>query len=223
MALSFRCVITDDRGMDVLMLETDLDRAHAAACKLVAQGHRVWRCHDRGATAFPCRALAGARPCPLDTPGVDVVVTVRKQHCVDPSPYEDGVSCALRARVPLVVVADQGENPFDEYAEEVVADDVTEACERVLARPSPVHTTIATDTLRSALRRRARTDSMPTATVHRTAAGLQVAVDGLGRLDRRTSGLVVSEVVAALRAFDRHAPAIDVSSDRANPGSTTQF
>lgn len=214
MALSSRPLDAHHQSMDVLVLETDQDRAHAAACKLVAQGHHVWRCHDRGAAAFPCRALAGARPCPLDTPGVDVVVTVRKQRGVDPSPYEDGVSCALRARVPLVVVTDHGANPFDEYAEEVVAGDVTEACERVLARPSPTHTSVATDTLRSALRRRARTDSMPTATVHRTAAGLQVAVDGLERLDRRTAGLVVAEVGAALRAFDRDAPTIDVSSPR---------
>lgn len=174
----------------------------------------MWRCHDRCDPAFPCRALTTGK-CPIDDPGIDVAVTVRKPHAVDPTPTEDGVSCALRASLP-VVVATEGENPFHEFATAVVAEaDVVDECERVLAAPSPRHSSVASAALGDALARQAPPDAAgpaPDATVRRDAAGLRVTLTGLDHLDSRTRGMVVTRVVAALRAFDRAAPTIDVSS-----------
>lgn len=200
--------------MDVLLLETDVDRGHDVAGHLAVAGHRVWRCHDHGAPAFPCRALTTGT-CPVEDPGVDVAVTVRRPYAVDPTPTEDGVSCALRARIP-VVVATAGENPFGEYAAAVIADaDVVDECERLLAAPSPRHSAVASEALGRALARHAPpTASGPpsAATVYRSAAGLRVELDGLAHLDGRTRGMVVTRVVAALRAFDQAAPTIDVAT-----------
>jgi hypothetical protein len=198
--------------MDVLLLETDVDRGHDVAGCLTVAGHRVWRCHHDGDPAFPCRALATGT-CPIDDPGIDVAVTVRKPHAVDPTPTEDGVACALRARVPLVVVT-EGENPFRDYARAVVTGDATATCEEVLAAPSPRHSSVASAALGEALARHAppAASAVPEATVHRDSAGLRVQLDGLDHLDTRTRGMIVTRVVAALRAFDRAAPSIDVAT-----------
>ena len=198
--------------MDVLLVETDLDRAHDVAGRLAVAGHRVWRCHDHDGPAFPCRAITTGT-CPVEDPGVDIAVTVRKAHAVDPRPAEDGVACALRAHIPVVVATD-GENPFGELAAAVVTQsDVVDECERLLAAPAPRHSAIASEALGRALARHASSDASgtePEATVRRSAAGLRVELGGLARLDGRTRGMVVTRVVAALRAFDRCAPTIDV-------------
>jgi hypothetical protein len=201
--------------METLVLETEPRSATSIATDLVARGHRVWRCHEPDAGAFPCRALAGVGQCPLDAPGIDVAVTVRASHRAEPSPYEDGVGCALRARVPVVVVTSAPQSPYDELAADIVERDVVDACERALRRPSAVHSSIATVALRAALRRRAGIDSRASGRVHRSRDGLDVRLEGLTGLDTRTRGVVVAEVMAAVRAYDRDAPIIDVvAADR---------
>ena len=48
-----------------------------------------------------------------------------------PTPFEDGVSCALRHHVPLVVAGTTALNPFDDWTTVTAGDDdIVEACER---------------------------------------------------------------------------------------------
>ncbi len=103
MALPVPDQTLDHRLMDVLVLETEPGSADWTTDELTDRGHRVSRCHEPGRPAFPCRALEGQGPCPLSDPGIDVAVTVRAHPGTRPSPREDGVACALRARVPVVV------------------------------------------------------------------------------------------------------------------------
>ena len=200
--------------MEVLVLETDRYAADLAVEQLTERGHRVLRCHDPGKPAFPCRALAGEGPCPLADPGVDVALTVRAHPTARTSPHEDGLACALRARVPLVVAGRVALNPYEEWADGVVDDgDVVGTCERVVAGPSRGHTQVARDALREATLRRAGEsgDDEIDAFVRRNPDGLQVRLEGIGHLARSERGLVVTDVAAALRKFDAGARRIDIS------------
>ncbi len=212
MALPAPAQTLDHRLMDVLVLETESGSADWTTDELTDRGHRVSRCHEPGRPAFPCRALEGQGPCPLGDPGIDVAVTVRAHPGTRPAPREDGVACALRARVPLVVAGRVALNPYEEWASEVVEDgDVAGACERILAAPSRAHTQVAQAALREALQRRATSSGGADAVVRRDRHGVGVRLVGLDRLDRSVRGLVAAEVAAALRAFDPQTPRIDIS------------
>ena len=198
--------------MDVLVLENERSAADATIERLEESGHRVFRCHEPGAPAFPCRALAGDGPCPLANPGIDVAVTVRSHPDTRPSASEDGVACALRSRVPLVVAGNDIVSPYDEWAAEVVRDgDVVGACHRVLAAPSGDHSEIATDALRQALQRRAGSTRQADALVWRDRKRLRVVLEGVEGVDDSVRGIVAADVAAALRAFDPVIPKIDIS------------
>jgi len=197
--------------MNVLLLETEAGAADAATEELTDRGHRVSRCHEPGRPAFPCRALEG-QPCPLVDPGIDVAVTVRGHPGTRPSLREDGVACALRARVPLVVGGRVAFNPYEEWADEVVEDgDLVGACERVAAAPSRDHSEVARDSLREAVRLRAGSAGDADAVVWRDRSRLRVLLEGVDDLDRSVRGLAAADVAAALRRFDSQIPKIDIS------------
>ena len=198
--------------MDVLVLESESRAADPTIVKLTSRGHRIFRCHEPAQPEFPCRALAGEGPCPLSDPGIDVAVTVRTHLDTCPAVREDGVACALRAHVPLVVSGRDMLNPYEEWADEVVEDgDVVAACDRVVCAPSRDHSEVACDALREAVRRRAGSAGDADALVWRDHDRLRVRLEGVDDLDRPSRGLAVAEVAAALRAFDAHIPKIDIS------------
>ena len=109
------------RVLSVLVVGTDDWAIEQSAAALQAAGHEALRCHDAGAPAFPCNALLPGRRCPLDI-GIDAVVTSRARPVKTPTLTETGVTCALRAGVPLVVagIADRG--PFKMLASRVVTE-----------------------------------------------------------------------------------------------------
>jgi hypothetical protein len=198
--------------MDVLVLESESGAADSTIEKLTRGGHRIFRCHAPAQPEFPCRALAGEGPCPLSDPGVDVAVTVRAHPDTRPTLREDGVACALRARVPLVVAGRAMLNPYEEWADEVVEDgDVVAACERVVSTPSRDHSEVARDALRETVRRRAGSAGGADAVVWRDRSRLRVRLEGVDDLDRSVRGMAAADVAAALRAFDAQISKIDIS------------
>src|SRR5438552_4030387 len=127
--------------LNVLVVESERGAAEVAREKLVAAGHTVLRCHEPGAAAFPCNALVKDRQCPLDAAVIDVALDVRSRPRSQPAPQEDGVVCALRHHIPVVVAGPEVLNPYDGYA--VVlgrTSDVVEACERAAHAPLHEHT-----------------------------------------------------------------------------------
>ena len=114
--------------MDVLVLESDPGAAELAVALLTAAGHRVSRCHEPGARAFPCVALDSGR-CPLEADSIDVVLTVRGHANPRPSALEDGVVCALRHHTPVVVAGSTVFNPYEQFGASVAGPDVVDACE----------------------------------------------------------------------------------------------
>src|SRR3546814_11583513 len=98
--------------MDVLLIQSRPGAARAAAESLEAAGHRVHLCHEPGEPAFPCKGLVDPSSCPLEG-HIDVALLVRPRIAPRTTAVEDGVTCALRAGVPLV---EQGSQVLAPYA-----------------------------------------------------------------------------------------------------------
>lgn len=123
----------------MLVVGTDDWAIEQSAAALQAAGHEPLRCHDDGEAPFPCNALLPGRRCPLDV-GVDVVVTSRARPVNTPTLSEMGATCALHARIPLVVTGISDRGPFNALAARVVSSQghVAAAVEAVAASQTTV-------------------------------------------------------------------------------------
>jgi hypothetical protein len=198
--------------LNVLVVESERDAAAYAVDSLTAAGHTIVRCHEAGKPAFPCNAIVEGRKCPLEASIVDVVLDVRPRPRSQPSPLEDGVTCALRQHVPVVVAGSPVLNPFADYATAVVERDadLVGACERAAHTPLRRHTEAATVAMSDVLRRRAVSIS-PIVRVVRHAGALRIEVQGATALDESTKSMAAVRMCAAVRELDRHARGVDVA------------
>jgi hypothetical protein len=201
-------------SLEVLVLESEPGAAASAVDDLQRAGHQVHRCHEPGRPAFPCRGL-GEDGCPLDTGTVDVALTVRGRPRSVPSLFEDGVSCALQHRIPLVVAGRVALNPYDEFATAVVDHqaDVVAAVETAASGSLREHEVLASDAARRVLALQGAADVEVSATATRRRGVVMVALRVGTAIDTRTRDLIGTRALAALRGFDRHARQIDVSID----------
>jgi hypothetical protein len=197
--------------MRVLLLETDRHAGDGVQRKLTAAGHRVVRCHEPDLDAFPCAALCAGGSCPVEhRESVDVVVTFRAHPYPRPTAFEDGVSCALRHDVPLVVVGTTALNPFDRWTTEIASpDDVVDACERALASPNRSLSEAATRTVRSTLARSGIDPGPAEVTVTRRAGRLRAKAVLPAEVADDPDQLAVA-IASTLRAEAPHANGIDV-------------
>jgi hypothetical protein len=102
--------------VQILMTEIVTDRARTAVSLLEARGHEIVTCGDGTERLVTCAALRG-RPCPLDAHSIDVALHVDRDET--PGLQDEGVLCALRRFVPVVVAAaDPGSpgEPFGRWA-----------------------------------------------------------------------------------------------------------
>jgi hypothetical protein len=121
--------------LDVMLLESDPGAADTAADALRAAGHCVHRCHEPGLGAFPCNGTLDPKRCPL-MGVVDVALVVRRHAYPQATRLEqDGVSCAIRAGVPIVADGPAVLDPFEPWeVGRVIGGDVASACEAGAAR-----------------------------------------------------------------------------------------
>lgn len=118
--------------LHVLVIENEQGVADAAVAELTVAGHVIHRCFAIGAPSFPCRAVTDPRRCPLYGE-IDVVLTARDARR-PVTPYELGVSCAVRAGVPVVTHAPFGADRFGHLADAHAASGTVAAvCEQVAA------------------------------------------------------------------------------------------
>ena len=117
--------------MRVLVVESEPAAAGDVVNVLEAAGHEVVRCHEEGLPAFPCNGILRGS-CPVDANAVDVAVTARSHVHPTPTPLEDGMTCAIRHEVPLVLVGMGALNPFERFGTREVRDagSVVTACEQ---------------------------------------------------------------------------------------------
>ena len=123
--------------LDVLLIERRPGAGTDQAAALAAAGHRVHRCYadpteprnPDAPLAHLCVAVTDGT-CPLDR-GIDVALVARNGIAIRPTADEHGVTCAIRAGVPVV---EDGSDLFDPYgpwlAERVGVDGAAAACER---------------------------------------------------------------------------------------------
>jgi hypothetical protein len=198
--------------MRVLMLESEPGAGRGVARDLEGAGHAVVRCHEPDQPGFPCRAIGDPLACPLRDGVVDVAVTVRSAARETPSAGEDGVACALRAGVPLVVAGATAGSPFAEWATATAGfDDVAQVCEGAASAPIERLGTSATEKLRGTLRRSGHdVDDRARVEVRRADGWLRVLAEVPGSVSRRDAELAVTRVIARLRELDPDAAGIDV-------------
>jgi len=198
--------------LNVLVLESDRGAADVAREELAAAGHVVLRCHEPGASAFPCNALVKGHQCPLEAADVDVALDVRARPRSQPAAQEDGVTCALRHHIPVVIAGPTVLNPYDGYAVEMLGRtfDVVAACEHASEAPLRDHTAVAARALRQVLELRDDIPAGPVVTVTRRHGALVAEVENATHVDDATKSMVSVRLTAALREVDRHARGIDV-------------
>ena len=105
-------------ALSVLVVGTDDWAIEQAARSMASAGYEVLRCHEPGEPAFPCNGVRPDRVCPLDR-GFAVAVTMRARPTPQPTQSEFGVTCAIRAGVPLVVGGITEGNPFKDLSHRV--------------------------------------------------------------------------------------------------------
>ena len=202
--------------MNVLVVESERWAAELATEELERAGHRVVRCTDSCAPAFPCAALRDG-VCPLDAdPAVDVVLDVRRHPRAQPAPGEAGVSCALQRHIPLVVAGGTALNPFADWATEVQAEhfDVVPACERAARAPLAAHTRFATAAVREVFTARGLDRASVLVAVYRRGGRLEIHVRTSEAIPRDVKGMASVRAVAAVREVDRYSRGIDVVFER---------
>jgi hypothetical protein len=201
--------------MRVLVVGTSTGAVEHTSCVLRDAGHEVTGCHRAGDGAFPCRGLRGDA-CPLDGPGVDVVVTARNRRVNDgmwlmPAPLEDGAVCALRRRVPMVVHGLTSMNPFAEWASATSRDDdeLLAVVEEVSRMPMQAHSDLARETARQVLQAAGLPADGVDAAVRRLDGRLRVTLTLPTGAESGETG-VTAKVLGALRRFDPDARGIDL-------------
>jgi hypothetical protein len=204
--------------MRVLLLEGDAGAATNAAAELRAAGHTLTRCHESGVDVFPCNGLAAGHECPLDSGSIDVAVVVRGDAPATegtapvPTATEDGVSCALRRFIPLVVVGPE-QSPFLDHATAISADagTVVPAVEHAAAAPLPRHSEAARQALREVLDTHGLPDVTADARVRRVGNDLRVVLRTSDEVPPIVHEMASVRAVGAMRAFDPHTEVIDVT------------
>lgn len=196
----------------VLVLESERGAANDAVGLLEGAGHEVLRCHEPGAPAFPCKALAEHPDCPVRTGVVDVALTVRSRPRSQPAPHEDGVACALARHVPLVVAGSTALNPYEDWATTVLdrTDDVVAAVESAADAPLPRHAVRADAAARAVLATHGATGVSLRSEVRRRDGRLFVEMHGGDALDQQVRSVVSVRVIGALRDVDTDAGGVDV-------------
>lgn len=198
--------------MHVLVMESSPGAAQVTIGDLERAGHQVHRCHETGDRPFPCLGLASGS-CPLESQPIDVVVTVRDRPRVQPSPIEDGVVCALRRRLPVVVSGQSLMNPFESLGAVASDGDVVAACETVARGPQAGHSERAQAILDEFFELHGYPEGSGEATVRRSDGRLEVRVRVDPSVPQPIRRMAAVRITGGLRIYDPFAAGIDISCE----------
>jgi hypothetical protein len=193
--------------MKVLLIESVPSGDPEVAEQLRARGHEPLRCFDHEDSPFPCVAVAAPERCPLAAGDVAVACVIREFGVFDPTPFESGVSCALRNRIPVVV---EGANmtPFVGYAIDARGDLVS-AVEEAATASQVGHVEAVREFLDAAL---VRFDIVPDdvdVDVRRVGPEVRVNVV-LPEPSAPATEYLASRLAGVVRAFDPYVPRLDI-------------
>jgi hypothetical protein len=199
------------RSLDVLIMESQRGAARAAEEALLAAGHTVHRCHEADDRGFPCVGVTRPEDCPMDQ-RVDVALLVRPHVDPRPTPLEEGVSCAIRAGVPLVEDGSDLLDPFDPWVAERIATemDVVAACTLAAERAlDPLRADILERLSILLTGRGVRPDQVECRLI-RHGQSLAVELEVPGVVDQRLQQAMAVRVLDAVRASHRTYGEVDV-------------
>jgi len=194
--------------MDIFVAEASGEAA-ALVQRLQAHGHVVHSCRSgHEPDKVPCAALRGSE-CPLDAQAVDVAVGVGPEVRVDR--LGDGEVCAIRRRIPLVLL-DRPEDPLARWAAAVApAAQALEVVSQVNAAILPDHTAEARRMVREWSHRQDLDENTVDIEVRRRNGALRVELwTNRCTTEQDAEGLAVY-VAQGMRRFDPWAKGIDVS------------
>jgi hypothetical protein len=205
--------------MKVLLLEGEHGAADEVVRQLTVSGHEVTSCHDRDGESFPCEGMIDGHSCPLDGEGVDVALVVRGELSPSLTAREDGVRCALRRHVPLVLAGVTDGSPYVGWATAMQegVDEVVGVVEDAAAAPLERHGAAAQRAIVDLLVQEGIDTSAVTVEVHRRRAQLRATVHHAVPLEQRVADALAVRVQAALRGLDAYATKIDVVVDEYEP------
>jgi hypothetical protein len=195
--------------MDIFLANTASGEATVLVQRLEAHGHVVHSCRSsQDPDEVPCAALRGTE-CPLDAHAVDVAVSIGPGDGVDR--LGDGDVCAIRRRIPLILL-DRPGDPLARWAAAIApASQALEAISQVNAAVLPDHTAEARRTVREWLRRHGLDGIAVDLEVRRRNGALLVELWTGGSITAPdVEGLSVY-LTQCMRRFDPWAKGIDVS------------
>lgn len=201
--------------MKVLLLEGEQGAADEAVRQLGEAGHEVSRCHERDGESFPCTGMLEDHDCPLDGESVDVALVVRGELSPSLSAREDGVRCALRRHIPLVVAGTTDGSPYSDWAA-AIHDGVTEivgTVEAVATAPLPRHGEAAVRGVQDLLAEEGIDPEAVSIEVHRSTNQLRISIRSAVELDQRLADALAVRAQAAVRGLDQYAAKVDVTVD----------
>ncbi len=202
------------KPLDVMVLESSPHAADDAVRRLEGAGHRVHRCHEADAAAFPCKAVGDKSACPI-AGGVDVALVVHEGAEPAPTAFEEGVGCALRAQVPLVEDGPMNPSPFTPWSVVRVDGDLEQSVRLGAER--------GLESLRDAIR---VTISPGLATVgvdvddveiRLVPSGRDMTIDLVGPIDSHLASSLAVRVGDAVRASGRQFQRLGVGVTPAEP------
>jgi hypothetical protein len=207
--------------MRVMVVESDRHAAEGDVRLLQEAGHEVVRCHEGGMPAFPCNALCELDTCPLEGGlGVDVIVDHRAHPHPRPTAFEDGVACAMRQHVPLVISGTPALNPFAPWTTAIAGadDDIVTTCIAAATASLERLAEPARQEVRRRLAAHAEVAARADVTVRRNRTRLDVIISLPPDAPDLDEQLAVA-VTGVVRRHNRFAPQIDVVVERSVPVS----
>jgi hypothetical protein len=191
--------------MHVLIPDITSPDAQALVDDLRAEGHEVHGC-GANADAYDCVALAGGH-CPLDEYPIDVCVQVGREDL--PMPPAEGSRCAVRRRIPTVLVGDVEEGALLPSATVATRRRATAVVRAVAAAPLADHTAIAAKAMLHELRGHGTDGRSGVVEVRRRDGGLVVDLWLDPVVSRTQAERIATHVASRVRAFDPWARALD--------------
>ncbi len=199
--------------MRVLVVERKAGLGDGVVAQLDATGHEVVRCHAPGAPAFPCNALIEGEACPLDHHAVDVAMAIRGDEGGPTTEDEDGVRCAIRRQVPVMLVGNRDGASYAGWTKAEADPDDTEllakAAAAVQAGFDP-HVQAARDTCRQVLAQHDLADAAVDVEIKRSGNRLRCLLHVDATVDPLVAQMAAVRVVVALRSLEHELDVIDV-------------
>jgi hypothetical protein len=193
----------------VLLLSSDDIPLDGVEQDLVDAGFTVHRCHEQGVEPFPCAGLVGGQ-CPLDIDGgMDVAVDVRDHPWPLPTRREAGVTCALRAAVPVVVVT-HGRHPFEEWAACTVERDapIADVVEYAIGVGLEDARAAAAEAVGAVFANNGAAEVPFSVRLERHLGRLQAVI--AADVPRPIAAMAATRAAVAIRRFDRAATALEI-------------